>query len=87
MHCSNSLPESGFVRLTVIIGCRKTGQPGVLPLGPTTWWSGVKDGRFPKPVKLGPRITAWRVEDIRELIDKLSQSPCWRDRSSQMPKT
>jgi prophage regulatory protein len=30
----------------------------------------VKDGRFPKPVKLGPRITAWRVEDIRELIAK-----------------
>jgi predicted DNA-binding transcriptional regulator AlpA len=31
----------------------------------------VKDGRFPKPVKLGPRITAWRVEDIKELIEKL----------------
>jgi predicted DNA-binding transcriptional regulator AlpA len=30
----------------------------------------VKSGRFPQPVKLGPRITAWRVEDIRALIDR-----------------
>jgi predicted DNA-binding transcriptional regulator AlpA len=29
----------------------------------------VKSGRFPKPVKLGPRITAWRIEDIRHLIE------------------
>jgi prophage regulatory protein len=28
----------------------------------------VKSGRYPKPVKLGPRITAWRAEDIRALI-------------------
>ncbi|HXD35423.1 MAG TPA: AlpA family phage regulatory protein, partial [Rhodanobacter sp.] len=34
-----------------------------------TWWNGVRSGRFPKPVKLGPRTTAWRVEDIRALID------------------
>jgi predicted DNA-binding transcriptional regulator AlpA len=34
----------------------------------STWWAGVKSGRFPKPVKLGPRTTAWRVEDIRNLI-------------------
>ena len=27
--------------------------------------------RLPKPVKLGPRTTAWRVEDIRELIERL----------------
>ena len=33
-------------------------------------WAGVKAGRYPKPVKLGPRITAWRVEDIRTLIEK-----------------
>ncbi|MEN8130521.1 MAG: AlpA family phage regulatory protein, partial [Pseudomonadota bacterium] len=35
-----------------------------------TWWEGVKTGRFPKPVKLGPRITAWCVEDIRALIER-----------------
>ncbi|MCZ6898389.1 MAG: AlpA family phage regulatory protein [Betaproteobacteria bacterium] len=39
-----------------------------MPVSRTTWWLGVKSGRFPKPVKLGPNTTAWRVEDIRELI-------------------
>ncbi len=39
-----------------------------IPVGKSTWWAGVKDGRFPKPVKLGERITVWRVEDIRALV-------------------
>jgi prophage regulatory protein len=34
----------------------------------------VKSGRYPQPVKLGPRITAWRVEDIRRLIDESPMS-------------
>lgn len=54
------LPPEGFVRLPVVVR--------VLGIGKTTWWVGVKDGRFPKPVKLGPRTSAWRVEDIRALI-------------------
>ena len=58
-----ALPETGFVRLNNILAPR-----GPIPLGKTTWWEGVRVGRYPKPVKLGPRITAWRVEDIRKLI-------------------
>jgi predicted DNA-binding transcriptional regulator AlpA len=42
----------------------------VIPVSPSTWWDGVKKGRFPQPVKLGPKITAWRVEDIRALIER-----------------
>jgi predicted DNA-binding transcriptional regulator AlpA len=29
----------------------------------------VKEGRFPKPQKLGPRTTVWKVDDIRALFD------------------
>ena len=67
-----ALPETGFVRLTNIIGDPKNQPPipAIIPVSKSTWWAGVKSGRFPKPVKLGPRITAWRVEDIRELIQK-----------------
>ena len=54
------LPETGFVRLPEVLK--------VFPVSKSTWWAGVKDGRYPKPVKLGPKITAWRVEDIKELI-------------------
>lgn len=61
----HKLPHTGFLRLSAILAPR-----GPIPVGKSTWWAGVKDGRYPKPVKLGPRITAWRVEDIRKLIDQ-----------------
>jgi len=64
----NQLPETGFLRLPQIIGNKKRGITAVIPVSKTAWWAGVKDGRFPKPVKLGPRTTAWKVEDIRRLI-------------------
>lgn len=47
--------------------------PALIPVKKSTWWAGVKIGRFPEPVKLGPRTTAWRVEDILALIEQLSQ--------------
>lgn len=59
------LPLAGFVRLSAILAPR-----GPIPVSKSTWWAGVKSGRFPKPVKLGPRIAAWRVEDIRKLIEE-----------------
>lgn len=59
----NTLPETGFLRLRSILA-----PAGPIPVSKSTWWAGVKDGRFPKPVKLGSRITVWRAEDIRALI-------------------
>ena len=38
-----------------------------IPVSKSTWWAGVKDGRFPKPVKLSPRVTVWREEDIEDI--------------------
>jgi hypothetical protein len=66
------LPETGFLRLKQIIGDPKAEPPipPIIPVQKTCWWDGVKSGYFPKPVKLGPRVTAWRVEDIRDLIAK-----------------
>lgn len=58
------LPPTGFVRLPVILA--------VFPVGKSTWWAGVRDGRFPPAVKLGPRTTAWRVEDVRQLLERLN---------------
>ena len=60
------LPETGFIRLANILR--------IIPIGKTTWWAGVKSGRFPEAIKLGERTTAWRVEDIRELIESKYQS-------------
>ena len=38
----------------------------------SAWWEGFRSGVFPKPVKLGPRTTAWRVEDIRALMERIN---------------
>ncbi len=68
-----TIPEIGYLRLSQIIGNPKADppQPPLIPVGKSTWWAGVKAGRFPQPVKLGPRITVWRVEDIRALIERM----------------
>lgn len=68
---NTTLPETGFLRLPQIIGDRRTDPPTppLIPVSKSTWWQGIKTGRYPKPVKLGPRCTAWRVEHIRSLIE------------------
>ena len=69
------LPEAGFLRLSQIIGNPEADPPipPLIPVCKSVWWDGVKTGRFPKPIKIGPRTTAWRVEDIRILIEQISQ--------------
>ena len=41
-----------------------------IPIGAASWWVGVKEGRFPQPLKLGPRTTCWRYSDIMRLVEK-----------------
>ena len=62
------LPETGFLRIWQIIGCPKRGIEPLIPVKKSAWWAGVKTGRFPPSIKLSPRVTVWRVEDIREYI-------------------
>ena len=54
------IPETGFLRLPEVLK--------LFPVSKSTWWAGVKNGDYPQAVKLAPKITAWRVEDIRTLI-------------------
>ena len=42
-----------------------------IPVSRSSWWAGCKSGRYPKPVKLGPRTTAWRLSDINELLQRI----------------
>ncbi len=61
---SKVFPQTGLVRLSQILA-----PAGPIPISKSAWWQGVKDGRFPKPQKLGPRTTVWKVEDIRALFE------------------
>ena len=67
---ANFLPETGYVRLAQILGNPKTNTPPIIPVSKSTWWAGVKTGRFPAPLKLGPMTTVWRAEDIRSLVEQ-----------------
>ena len=71
----HALPETGYLRLPHIIGDQKANPPipPIIPVGKSTWWAGANSRRYPKPVKLGPRTTAWRVEGIHTLIQQLAQ--------------
>ena len=61
---NNKMNVDGLIRLPKVLE--------LTSLGKSTWWKGVKDGRFPAPVHLTPRTTAWRAVDILHLIDNLS---------------
>ncbi|WP_298626222.1 AlpA family transcriptional regulator [uncultured Legionella sp.] len=69
-----NIPETGFLRLSQIIGNKKLIPPipALIPVSKSTWWEGIKSGRFPQPVKISPRVTVWRVDDIRSFLKKES---------------
>lgn len=62
----HNIPETGFIRLPEVLK--------LIPISATVWWEGIREGRYPKGIKLSARTTAWRVEDIRELIQSISKA-------------
>lgn len=71
-----SIPYTGFLRLKQLVGNPDASPPipPLVPIGRTSLWRKVKNGTFPKPVKLGPMTTAWRAEDIRTWIEQQSNN-------------
>ena len=59
------IPSCGFFRLPQVIA--------LIPISKSAWWEGCRTGRYPKPVKLGPRTTVWRVEDIKAFIESVGK--------------
>lgn len=47
----------------------------IIPISKSAWWQGCKDGRYPKPIKLGPRTTVWKASDIFAFMRELSRGP------------
>ncbi len=64
MEITQGMPEIGFLRLPEVLK--------IIPVGRSSFWLGVKTGRYPAPCRLGPKTVAWRVEDIRNLVAQLS---------------
>ena len=66
MNTNNLLPETGFLRLPQVLT--------IFPISRSAFWAGVKSGKYPQPVKLSERCTAWKVEDIQSLIASYNSS-------------
>lgn len=64
-NISSKNSQLGFMRLPEVLK--------LIPVGKSSWWDGVKIGLYPEPIKIGKRVTAWRVEDIQALIQDLSK--------------
>ena len=60
------IPSTGFLRLPQIME--------LFPISKSAWWQGCRNGLYPKPIKLGPRTTVWKAEEITALIERLSSS-------------
>ena len=45
------------------------GCPGIVPISPATLWRWVRDGKFPKPFKLGPMVTVWDAAEVDAFIE------------------
>lgn len=65
---------AAFLRITQIVGNPDAEPPipALIPIGKSTWWQWVRNGKAPAPVKLGPRTTAWRSADIAALVETLN---------------
>jgi len=67
----NNLPQTGYLRLPQIIGNPKADPPipPIFPISKSTWWNWVKEGKAPQPIKLGRRVTVWKIADIRAMVE------------------
>jgi len=68
---NNPLPETGFLRLKQIIGDPKADPPvpPIIPVSRSAWWQGIKTQKYPAPLRIGTRVTVWRADEIRALVN------------------
>jgi len=63
MQQDESVESAKFIRLAQLV-------PDVIPVSRSTIWRWVRRKAFPRPVKLAPRVTAWRWSDVEAWLSK-----------------
>ncbi|MDX2471112.1 MAG: AlpA family phage regulatory protein [SAR324 cluster bacterium] len=61
---NNQSPPDKLLRLSQVLQ--------LIPISKSAWWAGVKTGKYPASVKLGPRTTCWKASDIQQVISAFS---------------
>lgn len=59
------MQSTGFLRLPQVLER--------IPISRSAWWHGCKEGKFPRPIKLGPKMTVWYESDIVDFINGFAQ--------------
>ena len=54
------------IRVAAIATTKK--NTGLLPVSPATIWRWVREGKFPKPFKLGLSVTVWNAAEVEAFI-------------------
>lgn len=70
-------PETDVIlRIRHVIGDPRANppQPGLLPISKAGWYRGIKAGRFPRGVAIGPRSVGWRLSDLNRCFENLPTS-------------
>lgn len=73
------LPKVGLARLEQLLGDPRASPPipPVIPVSKSTWWAGVRSGRFPPAIKITPGVSAWFWADVRRLLENLRSEREW----------
>ena len=65
----NSPVQPTLLRLKHIIGDGSNAP--IIPISKSAWWEGVKQGKYPQPIKIGSNTTVWRSDDIQQLVNQI----------------
>ncbi len=62
---------TGYLRLPQILE--------IIPVSRSTWYRGVKSGRYPQSVRLSARAAGWKIETVKNCVAELesASSPPW----------
>ncbi|WP_286952853.1 MULTISPECIES: helix-turn-helix transcriptional regulator [Aminobacterium] len=60
-----TMPEFGFLRLPDVLK--------IIPVSSATWYNGIREGRFPKGIRITGNTVGWRVQDIKALVRKIEE--------------
>jgi prophage regulatory protein len=66
------IPESGYVRVSQLLGCRRRGLVPILPVSRSGLYAWIRDGRWPAPIRIGPKVIAWKASVVREALDGMA---------------
>ena len=62
------LPDEALIRLRQMLAL------GLVPYSASTLWRRCRSNDFPRPIKVSPGVTAWRVGDVRRYLKTVGRT-------------